>query len=162
MTQLLTYFHIGLTTDKIDSVELVGEATRIPCCIQQIKEVFNQEPSRTLNSTDCIARGCALQAAMLSPSFQTAAYEMTEYNSQPVSITYKFKDSDKVVTKELFKKGSNFPNSKNITFNNKQGNMDLMIHYGTDAQLMEGISANIAQYDITEGTIGEKTEKHSF
>jgi len=30
----------GLTNEKIHSVELVGEATRIPCCIAQIKEVF--------------------------------------------------------------------------------------------------------------------------
>jgi len=59
----------GLTNAGIDFVELVGEATRIPICIQQIKEVFEKDPSRTLNSTDCIARGCALQAAMLSPNF---------------------------------------------------------------------------------------------
>jgi len=59
----------GVTPDKIDFVELVGEATRIPICIEQIKNVFGKETSRTLNSTDCIARGCALQAAMLSPNF---------------------------------------------------------------------------------------------
>jgi heat shock protein 4 len=59
----------GVEKDKIDFIELVGEATRIPICIQKIKDVFGKEPSRTLNSTDCIARGCALQAAMLSPNF---------------------------------------------------------------------------------------------
>jgi molecular chaperone DnaK (HSP70) len=64
----------GLTNEQIDFVELVGEATRIPICIQQINDVFQKEPSRTLNSTDCIARGCALQAAMLSPNFQVANF----------------------------------------------------------------------------------------
>lgn len=64
----------GLKQDEIDYIELVGEATRIPICIQQIKDVFGKEPSRTLNSTDCIARGCALQAAMLSPNFAVSNF----------------------------------------------------------------------------------------
>lgn len=51
---------IGIPKDTIHSIELVGEATRIPCCINQIEEAFGKTPSRTLNSTDCIARGCAL------------------------------------------------------------------------------------------------------
>jgi len=50
----------GIKPFTIDFVELVGEATRMPICLQQIKEVFGKEPSRTLNSTDCISRGCAL------------------------------------------------------------------------------------------------------
>jgi heat shock protein 4 len=68
MNFILT-FCIGIETDKIHSVELVGEATRIPIGIKNITEVFKKEPSRTLNSTDCVSRGCALQAAMLSPNF---------------------------------------------------------------------------------------------
>ena len=65
---------VGIAKDKIHSIELVGEATRIPCCIAQIEEAFGKSTSRTLNSTDCIARGCALQAAMLSPNFQVANF----------------------------------------------------------------------------------------
>lgn len=62
-------FNIDVNVADIDFIELVGEATRIPSCLAIIKDVFQKEPSRTLNSTDCIARGCALQAAMLSPNF---------------------------------------------------------------------------------------------
>jgi len=58
-----------MTKEEIHSVELVGEATRMPIIIKNITEVFGTEPQRTLNSQDCIARGCALQAAMLSPNF---------------------------------------------------------------------------------------------
>lgn len=60
---------LGLKPDQINFIELVGEATRIPRALELIKEVFQKEPSRTLNSTDCVSRGCALQAAMLSPNF---------------------------------------------------------------------------------------------
>ena len=82
-----------------------------------------------MNSTDCIARGCALQAAMLSPNFQVASFEVEEYNQEPIGITYKFAGSDKCITKELFKKGTSFPNTKSITFDNKLGNLELMVHY---------------------------------
>lgn len=77
---ILFFTNIGLKTTEIDFVELVGEATRIPICLEAIKTNFNTEPSRTLNSTDCIARGCALQAAMLSPNYQVAGFEVEENN----------------------------------------------------------------------------------
>jgi heat shock protein 4 len=60
----------GISLEKIDNVELVGDSTRMPIIIESLKEVFGKEElSRTLNSQECIARGCALQAAMLSPNF---------------------------------------------------------------------------------------------
>lgn len=58
----------GLGVQHINCVELIGEASRIPIVIETIKQVFcRQDISRTMNSTDCIARGCAIQAAMLNP-----------------------------------------------------------------------------------------------
>lgn len=69
--------YIGLKKEQIHSVELVGDATRIPIIQEKIKEVFNvEQPSRTLNSLECVARGCSLQAAMLSPLFKVADYEV--------------------------------------------------------------------------------------
>jgi heat shock protein 4 len=68
---------------------MVGEATRIPLVQEKCKEIFGlDQVSRTLNSLECVARGCSLQAAMLSPSFKVSDYEVQEYNSLPVSITY--------------------------------------------------------------------------
>jgi heat shock 70kDa protein 4 len=50
----------GLSCDHLDFVELVGEATRIPIVQDCIKQVFGRELSRTLNSQECVARGCAI------------------------------------------------------------------------------------------------------
>lgn len=130
---------LGLQKSQIEFVELVGEATRIPKCQQVIKEVFGTEPQRTLNSQDCIARGCALQAAMISPNFQVADFQIEEFNQLPVNITYRFKNNDKIVTKEIFKTGSNFPCTKSVTFDNKQGNLELLVAYSDDATLLEGL-----------------------
>jgi heat shock protein 4 len=49
---------------ELHSIELSGGGSRIPSFIQSVKEVFKIEPSRTLNSSESVARGCALQAAI--------------------------------------------------------------------------------------------------
>jgi len=99
---------------------------------------------------------------MLSPNFQVANFEVEEYNNTAISISYKFKGSDKVITKELFKAGSSFPSTKSVTFDNKTGKTDLIVHYAEDAGLMKGLPTQIAQYDIGEQKVGEKCEKHAF
>jgi len=119
-------FGLGLKKEQIHSVEMVGEATHIPIVQQRCKEVFGVEHvSRTLNSLECVGRGASLQAAMLSPLFKVADYQVQEYNAIPVSITYSFPpvqgEEAKQITKELFNVGSNFPATKTITFDNKKG-----------------------------------------
>ena len=70
---------------------------------------------------------------MLSPLFKVSDYEVQEYNLYPVSITYQFAPAEgeqpKVVIKEIFPLGSSFPSTKTITFDNKKGGMDLLVHY---------------------------------
>jgi len=92
-----------------------------------------------------------------------ANFAVEEYNTQPISISYKFQGKEtEMKTKELFKVGSSFPSTKSITFDNKLGNMDLMVHY-SDSQkeqmVKEGFPTSISQYKIGEGTKKEKTEK---
>jgi len=99
---------------------------------------------------------------MLSPNFQVASFTVEEYNTLPVSISYKFKGTEKVVSKELFKVGSSFPSTKSVTFENKMGGADLMIHYAENAPVMAGIPTQIAQYEISTGKADEKMEKSSF
>jgi heat shock protein 4 len=70
---------------------MIGEATRIPIVQERAKQVFGKDTvSRTLNSLEAVARGCSLQAAMLSPNFKVSDYEVQEYNTLPVSISYSF------------------------------------------------------------------------
>jgi heat shock protein 4 len=56
---------------------MVGEASRIPIIQEICKQVFEKDSvSRTLNSLESVARGACLQAAMLSPLFKVADYEV--------------------------------------------------------------------------------------
>ena len=65
-----------LTADKIHSVELVGPGSRIPAIARLLTSLFRRDLSRTLNASECVARGCALQCAMLSPVFRVREYEV--------------------------------------------------------------------------------------
>jgi heat shock 70kDa protein 4 len=75
---------------QIHSVEIVGGASRTPIIQKIIQEVFNLEVSRTLNMSECIARGCAMQAAMISPLFKVASYEVEEANFYPIKCSWIF------------------------------------------------------------------------
>ncbi|KAF9120754.1 adenyl-nucleotide exchange factor sse1 [Mortierella sp. 14UC] len=65
----------GLTIEDIDSVEMVGGSTRIPALKERIQAFFKKDLSSTLNQDEAIARGAALQCAMLSPTFKYAEPE---------------------------------------------------------------------------------------
>jgi hypothetical protein len=60
----------GLGPEQVSAVELVGGSSRIPALQRILTQYFGREPSRTLNAKETVARGCALQCAMLSPSFK--------------------------------------------------------------------------------------------
>jgi heat shock protein 4 len=152
----------GLNAAEIHSVELLGDATRTPAVQEVVKAAFKKEElSRTLNALECCARGASLQAAYLSPSFNVSKYVMEDYNNYPISITYSFEDQpDKKKTMELFARGTNFPITKSLAFKNKLGNMDLLIHYPSDAlDIMKGLPSQLAQYKINSGSLKHEDKK---
>ena len=85
-----------LTPDQIQFVEMVGDSTRAPCILNVTKEVFQmQELQRTLNSLECVARGAALNAAMMTPNFSVQQFKMNDYNATPVKVSYAFHEEGK-------------------------------------------------------------------
>ncbi|KAL4563053.1 hypothetical protein LXL04_027084 [Taraxacum kok-saghyz] len=65
-----------LSADEVDCIELVGSGSRVPAIMKSITSVFGKEPIRTLNGSECVARGCALHCAMLSPTFRVPDYKV--------------------------------------------------------------------------------------
>ena len=66
----------GLSVENIHSVEVVGSGSRVPAIIKILTEFFGKEPRRTMNASECVARGCALQCAILSPTFKVRHFEV--------------------------------------------------------------------------------------
>ncbi|MCO5614617.1 hypothetical protein L7F22_068901 [Adiantum nelumboides] len=114
----------NIETDKIYSVEVVGSGSRVPAILKILTAVFKKEPSRTMNASECIARGCTLQCAMLSPTFRVREFEVQD--SFPFSISLAWKgsapESEEGATTEaqsssvVFPKGNSVPSTKMLTF----------------------------------------------
>lgn len=102
----------GLSVERINSIELVGSGSRIPAISRSLTSLFGKEPTRKLNTSECIARGCALQCAMLSPTFRVREYEVQD--SFPFSIGF-MTDEGPIKTNAsgvLFPRGHHFPSVK--------------------------------------------------
>jgi molecular chaperone DnaK len=55
-----------LAPSDIDEVVFVGGSTRMPACHDLIKEIFGKEPHKGVNPDEVVARGAAVQGAVLS------------------------------------------------------------------------------------------------
>ncbi|XVF26029.1 hypothetical protein REPUB_Repub13aG0264800 [Reevesia pubescens] len=132
----------GLTLDRINSVELVGSGSRIPAITRILASVFNREPSRTINASECVARGCALQCAMLSPIFRVREYEVQD--SLPLAIGFS-SDKGPVCTLSngvLFPKGHPFPSLKILTLH-RTNVFNMEAFYVNSNELPSGLSPQI-------------------
>lgn len=145
----------GLNLDKILSVELVGSGSRIPAIMRILSSLFKREPRRSLNASECVARGCALQCAMLSPVFRVREYEVQD--SFPFSVGFS-SDEGPVVTLSngvLFPKGHPFPSVKMLTLH-RSSTFHLDAFYAKEKELPSGSSTK-----ISSTTVGPFQVSHS-
>jgi molecular chaperone DnaK (HSP70) len=66
----------GLSVDDIHMVEVVGSGSRVPAINKILTEFFKKEPRRTMNASECVAKGAALQCAILSPTFKVREFQV--------------------------------------------------------------------------------------
>ena len=52
----------GLAVEDIAFVEVVGGCSRAPAMCKALESFFKKPLSRTMNASEAVARGCALQA----------------------------------------------------------------------------------------------------
>ncbi|CAL0315887.1 unnamed protein product [Lupinus luteus] len=137
----------GLTAEKINSVELVGSGSRIPAISRLLTSLFKREPSRTLNASECVGRGCALQCAMLSPVFRVKEYEVQD--SIPFSIGLSSDESPICAGSNgvIFPKGQPIPSVKTLTFQCRNF-LHLEAFYANPNELPPGTSPKISRFTI--------------
>ncbi|XP_039264715.1 heat shock 70 kDa protein 4-like [Styela clava] len=109
----------GLKKDDIYAIEVVGGSTRIPAVKSVIQKVFGREPSTTLNIDEAVSRGCALQCAMLSPTFKVRDFNVQDSCPYAVLLRWSAPMEEESDT-EIFPLHHAAPFSKMLTFYRKE------------------------------------------
>lgn len=142
----------GLSVEDVHMVEVVGSSSRVPAIIKILTEFFGKEPRRTMNASECVARGCALQCAILSPTFKVREFQVNE--SFPFSISLSWKGSAPEAQNEtgdnqqstiVFPKGNPIPSVKALTFY-RSGTFTVDVQYADVSELRA--PAKISTYTI--------------
>ncbi|KAF4655146.1 hypothetical protein FOL47_009558 [Perkinsus chesapeaki] len=155
----------NVSKDELDSVEIVGGVSRVPFIQHTIINTFGiNDLSRTLNADECVARGCALQAAMLSPLFKVRDFAVTDFIQDGIQVEWKAAASsasvvtdnnndnttseemgggDDVKKTEVFQPRSTLNMVKMLTFYRKDP-FELSAHYSTTSSS----SSSLGKYII--------------
>ncbi|XP_065586294.1 heat shock protein 105 kDa isoform X2 [Cyrtonyx montezumae] len=119
MPLLLLMEQTQLKVEDVTAVEIVGGATRIPAVKEKIAKFFGKDVSTTLNADEAIARGCALQCAILSPAFKVREFSVTDATPFPISLLWNTEAEDTEGVHEVFSRNHAAPFSKVLTFYRK-------------------------------------------
>uniref|UniRef100_A0A8C1ZL81 Heat shock protein 4 like n=1 Tax=Cyprinus carpio TaxID=7962 RepID=A0A8C1ZL81_CYPCA len=120
--------------DEIYAIEVVGGATRIPATKERISKFFGKDISTTLNADEAVARGCALQCAILSPAFKVREFSITDAVPFPITLRWNSPTDESVGECEVYSKNHAAPFSKAITFHKKEP-FDLEAFYSSPHEL---------------------------
>mmetsp|Transcript_51793 Transcript_51793/g.100082 ORF Transcript_51793/g.100082 Transcript_51793/m.100082 type:complete len:490 (+) Transcript_51793:2-1471(+) len=131
-----------------------------------ISAALGEKPiSTTMNADESVARGCALQAAILSPLYKVRDFEIKEGLSIPISVGWMGSAADaeaaaggddgermagvegEFKTAIVFPVGSPLNTSKYLTFYRK-GPFEIKAEYADDRQLVPGTKKSLGTYKI--------------
>ncbi|XP_019385660.1 PREDICTED: heat shock protein 105 kDa [Crocodylus porosus] len=148
-----------LKVEDVTSVEIVGGATRIPAVKEKIAKFFGKDVSTTLNADEAVARGCALQCAILSPAFKVREFSVTDAVPFSISLLWNTEADDTEGVHEVFSRNHAAPFSKVLTFYRK-GPFELEAFY-SDPKVVPYPESKIGRYiiqNIATQKDGEKSK----
>jgi len=156
----------NVSVEDIDFVEIVGGSSRVPWVQNVLREKFGKELSKTVNADESVARGTALQAAILSPLFKVRDFTIKDHTQHTINIGW-LGSSDEDVEKEgdepvdpnapvpmdsqktapIFPAGSQYGLLKMLTFYRKQP-FEIYASYANPEELIKGSETHIGTYRI--------------
>lgn len=162
-----------LDAADLSSVEIVGGATRVGSVKETLSGILrldvhavNNGLSTTMNADEAVARGCALQSAILSPRFKVLPYEVIESQSYPIKIEWDGSHEAGMEVEStvgggesvaptnsviMFERGCNFPIVRRVTLR-RSGKFTVDATYDETAEKYDfpkGTSKSIATFHIT-------------
>ncbi|CAH1776947.1 unnamed protein product [Owenia fusiformis] len=148
----------NLKPADIDAVEVIGGSTRVPAVKETVQKVFEKEYSTTLNADEAVARGCALQCAILSPTFRVRDFSITD--CQPYAITLTWQGAiEESSDLEVFPRYHAIPFSKMLTFFRKEPfNVEARYSHPSDIPYPSPVLGQFAIKDIKPQADGESSK----
>jgi len=155
----------GIPVEQIDFVEVVGGSSRVPWIKEMISAAFGGKPiSTTMNADEAVARGCALQAAILSPLFKVRDFEIKEGLTVPITIGWLGSSADaeangddegermggsegEYKTAVVFPVGAPLNTLKVLTFF-RRGPFEIKAEYADTSLLVPGTRKELATYKV--------------
>jgi len=159
----------GLKSDELASVEIVGGSTRINCVKRVLLAALpGKSLSTTMNADEAVARGTALQSAILSPRFKVLPYEIQEAQPFPIKIAWEDQGGVEVDVEGqaaettnsvvMFDRGLNFPIVRRVTLR-RTGEFTVTSSYDDSAKnfgFEGGAASEIASFTIKGVTNEER------
>lgn len=153
--------------EQIDTVEIVGGASRVPWVKRMCSEAFGgKDLSTTMNADESVARGCALQAAILSPLYKVRDFKVEDCSNFGIQIGWMgsaddaaakaAEDAEDVLmaggegeykTIVVFPPGSQMGVTKMLTFWRKT-NFEVKVEYTDDKVLLPMTPKDLGTYKI--------------
>ncbi|KAI9225962.1 MAG: heat shock protein 70 family, partial [Piptocephalis tieghemiana] len=137
----------GLTAEEIDAIEIVGGSTRIPAIKDTLTDIFKKELSTTLNQDEAIARGCALQCAILSPVFKVRDFSIQDITPYPVKYSWEASGEETESELEVFPRNNTIPSTKVLTLSRDEP-FDLTVDYADPSTLPPGTRPHLGRYTV--------------
>ncbi|RHY21736.1 hypothetical protein DYB36_011562, partial [Aphanomyces astaci] len=173
----------GLTADKLSCVEIVGGGVRVASVKRRLAEILGldkEKPnlglSTTLNADEAVARGCALQCAILSPLFKVKDFSISDINNYPIRVSWEGAASADDDTNEdetdgavqtpanansilILTRKDDFPTTKRITFRRSEA-LVVEANYDETATpfLPPSPYTNLGKFTISGMSAGENGE----
>ncbi|CAF3039194.1 unnamed protein product [Rotaria sp. Silwood2] len=137
----------GITTDDLESVEIVGGSTRIPAVKQIIQNTFRKCPMTTMNADESVVRGCTLMCAILSPTFIVKEFKIEDCQPYPITLSWHggINEDNEI---EVFSRWNVIPSTKMLSFYKKEPlTISARYSYPNDIPFSE---SRIGQYTIDQ------------